>query len=467
MIKMIGKHDYGLYTLANSLIVLFMIDFGLGVATNRYVAKYRAESRQDKINSFLGAIYKLYIAIDIVIAVALFITYFCLDAIYVSLSPEELMKFKAVYILAATFAVLNFPFITLNGIISSYEKFIQLKLADISGALLHVGAGVVVLLNGYGLLYLVAANVFAGVALTLFKLTIVAKCTPVTVAWRVEQCGLYREIFRFSFWVMVAVLAQRLIFNITPSILGIVANSAAIAIFGIVVVIEGFAYTITTAVNNLFIPRISRIYSDENPEKNIMPLMLFVGKFQYMLNGLIVIGFLVLGKEFIEMWLDPSYLDAYYGILLVMIPGLFFNPMQIANNAMTVQKKVSAQAYIGLIVGAVNVIFSFVFAYYYGVIGACLSIFIAYMLRDALFIIAYERIMKFDMRAFLKKCYPVISVIMMITTLLALGVKQALQVNMLLQFILVGTFMVLVYGGLIFKFAITPSERSLLLRTRN
>lgn len=80
MVDTIGKSDYGLYTLANSLITLFLVDFGLSSAVSRYVAKYRAEGRQDKVNNFLGAVYKLYLIIDAVIFVALLIIYFALIA---------------------------------------------------------------------------------------------------------------------------------------------------------------------------------------------------------------------------------------------------------------------------------------------------------------------------------------------------------------------------------------------------
>ena len=38
MIEEIGQSDYGIYTLANSIITLLMIDVGLGAATSRFVA---------------------------------------------------------------------------------------------------------------------------------------------------------------------------------------------------------------------------------------------------------------------------------------------------------------------------------------------------------------------------------------------------------------------------------------------
>ena len=48
MVRQIGQSQYGLYTLANSLITLFLIDFGLSAATARFVSKYHAEGDEKK-----------------------------------------------------------------------------------------------------------------------------------------------------------------------------------------------------------------------------------------------------------------------------------------------------------------------------------------------------------------------------------------------------------------------------------
>ena len=64
MVSKIGQADYGLYTLANSLIAIFMLDFGLGSAVSRFVSKYRAEGNQDAVRNIMGVIYKLYLIID-------------------------------------------------------------------------------------------------------------------------------------------------------------------------------------------------------------------------------------------------------------------------------------------------------------------------------------------------------------------------------------------------------------------
>ena len=49
MVKQIGKSQYGLYTLANSLITLFLVDFGLSAAAARYVSNYHAEGKEEQV----------------------------------------------------------------------------------------------------------------------------------------------------------------------------------------------------------------------------------------------------------------------------------------------------------------------------------------------------------------------------------------------------------------------------------
>lgn len=71
MINSIGKSNYGLYTLAMSLIGLFVFDFGLSNAVTRFVSKYIAEGQHDRVNKLLGLVYKLYMIIDVVILIAI------------------------------------------------------------------------------------------------------------------------------------------------------------------------------------------------------------------------------------------------------------------------------------------------------------------------------------------------------------------------------------------------------------
>ena len=286
------------------------------------------------------------------------------------------------------------------------------------------------------------------------------------INWKYSDFSLYKDIFGFSILVTISSLAQRLVFNITPSILGTVASSAAIALFGIVATIEGYTYTITTAINGMFMPKISRIYERGGEKDELMPLMLSVGKFQYAINGLIVAGFAVVGKEFINLWMGPTYLDAYYGILLVIIPGLFFNSMQIANTAMIVRKKVNLQAWVNLGMGMVNVLLSIILSSYFGVIGACISISIAYMLRAVVLLFIYKRVLKIDMASFVVNCYFRMGIPIIITIMLRFLMNSLLPNGGWLVLAAKGVVIVGIYAVVTLLLGLNSEERNKLLRRK-
>jgi O-antigen/teichoic acid export membrane protein len=67
MVAKIGQANYGLYTLAISLINIFLLDFGLGSAVSRFLSKYRAEGDEEGANNIMGIIYKLYMILDVIL----------------------------------------------------------------------------------------------------------------------------------------------------------------------------------------------------------------------------------------------------------------------------------------------------------------------------------------------------------------------------------------------------------------
>lgn len=430
MVDKLGSSQYGLYTLANSLISMFLVDFGLSSATAKYVSEYHARGEEERVNRFLGVVYKLYLLIDAVIMIILMVVYFLIDTIYVRLTPQELEQFKVVYLIAASFSIISFPFVTLNGVLTAYEKFIPLKLADVMYKLIQVCIMIVALSAGYGVYALVSVHAAVGLLIIVFKLIMVGKTTPVKVNFGHQDRGIYQELFGFSLWSTVAAMAQRLVFNITPSVLGIVSSTAAIAVFGVVTTIESSVYLLISAIDGMFMPKISRIYTaKENSEGQLFELLLKVGRYQFGLSGLIVAGFFVLGREFIDLWMGEAYRDAYYGILLVIIPGMFYSALQIANTAIVVKKQVRYPAMVNLIVGLSSITVSIPLSGRYGAIGSCVAICIAYCVRALLLNILYYKKLALDMMAFFRKCYVRMSVPIVLTVLLCEPLDRLLGEN--------------------------------------
>ena len=458
MKNQIGVSNYGLYTLAISFISLFMMDFGIGAAVARFVAKYRAEGDTQAVNNLLGLVYKLYLLIDAVACAALLILFFFLESIYAGLTPAELSQFKELYIIVSAFSLFSFPFTTLNGVLNAYEKFVPLKLCDMLHKLLSILLVVAVLLGGLGLRALVLANSLSGAITVLLKWYFVKRTTPVKSNWRMWDSALFRAVAGFSLWSFVAGLAQRLMHNITPSILGAVSDSYQIALFSPALSVSGYFFTIAAAVNGLFLPTVSRKIADKK-EDDILPLMITVGRFQVVVLGLLYVGFWVVGKEFMCLWMGEEFAPAYYCALLLTFPNVIEFSQQIANTAMIAKNKIKYTSLAWLAGSLVNVLISPMLSARFGVIGAGVAIFVGLMVYMVLSNIIYRKVLHIDMFRFYKECYLPMLIPMVGGIALSTLVTRLVPLDGWTGLAVKGVITAAVFAVLVFIFHLSKAEK--------
>lgn len=460
MIRSIGQQDYGLYTLAMSVIGLFVFDFGLSAAVTRFIAKYLAEGRQDKANDFLGLVYRLYFYIDILLLVVLIGIYFFLPTIYKELTPEELSKFRVIYVLASIYSVFSFPFIPQNGVLSAHEKFVQLKLCDVVHKVLIVGFMSIALVMGYGLYALVLINIFAGVFVIFLKIRIINKKTLQRVNIRYHNRNEFKEIVGYSGWVTVMTIAQRFIFNLAPSILGYFSGSTSIAILGIAMTIEGYTYTFANAINGMFLPRVTRILTTDS--NDLMPLMIKVGRIQIIVIGAIILGFCCLGSDFIQLWVGKDFSQSFLCALLIIIPSLIHLPQEIGTQAVYAMNKVRSLAIVFVVMALVNIILSLIFAKSMGALGICCSVFIAYMVRTLGMDFIFWKDMKIDVFYFFKNAFGPICIPMLLILGIGLLINYIIPLNVSwLYFFLKSVAFVIIYAGTMWLWVMNDYEKVL------
>ena len=461
MIRSIGRENFGLYTLALSVITLFVFDFGLSAAVTRFIAKYVAEGRQDKANQCYGLVYRLYIGIDIILLAILIGVYFFIPQIYKELSPDEIEKFKVVYCITSIYSILSFPFIPLNGILTAYERIVQLKLCDVAHKLIIVGAMSVCLVYGMGLYSLVAVNAISGVITIALKLICVGKYTNQRIDWEYFNRTEFKELIGYSGWVTVISLAMRCIFSVAPSILGALSGSSSIAILGIAITLEGYTYTFANAMNGVFLPKVSRImYSGDG---NIMPLMVKVARLQIYVIGLIVLGIVCLGHDFIVLWVGESFSESYLCAILLIVPSLFQLPQEIGLQAIHAKNKVKPLARVFIYMAVCSLVISCLLARPLGALGIGISVFVAYILRTIGMDIILVRDLNVNIYQFFLESYGKLAVPLLICLAAGFAINHYLIFTGWFGFIVKGILFCVCYCGIIYIMAINESEKNLIL----
>ncbi|RHG67618.1 hypothetical protein DW243_16830 [Mediterraneibacter gnavus] len=404
MVGKIGQSSYALYTIANSVISIFMIDFGLSAAVSRFVAKYRAENEDSKSNKLLGSVTILYILIDILIFIILMVIYLNIATIYKGLSFDELKVLKRLFVIVAIYSLLAFPFTPLGGIITAYEKFIHLKLCDFIYKILTVVFVIIALLHDYGVEAVVLASVFSGICAIILKLFIIYKKTPVRYCFTWVDKKLLKSIFTFSVWMTVSSIAQRCVFNIAPSVLAYTSSSKEVALFAPANTLEGYFYMIAAAVNGMFLAKISKLIADSK-EHEIVNLMINVGKYQTILMGFILVGFICVGEDFMRLWMGVEYVGSWPCAILLFIPDILLFSQQIANTTAIAQNKVKKISLAYVAMAFVCIALSLVLGKWIGALGSCVAIMLGHI---ALFIISnvvYYKELNIDVFLFYKKVY--------------------------------------------------------------
>lgn len=465
MISIIGQSNFGLYTLATSLVTMVTIDLGLSSAVTRFISKYRAENDVESIRKFLGISYKLFIFLAFIFLVSLTIVYLNVDRIFLKLSLEEIGKVKVLLSIAGLYAVVSFPFHPLDGLLVSGERFIFQKSTALISKVLNVALMVIALLMGYGLYSLVVVNAFSGFVIIGLKLYFLSKNDPQQIEWKGFDTRLTREIFSFSLWVMVVSIAQRLILNVTPSVLGITSGSREIAIFSAAMTIEGYVWTFASVFGGMFLPKVAKlIYGDNAGSGAIQELMIKVGRIQFILLAGIVSIFIVAGSDFFLNWLGPDFEKSYLITVLLVLPGLITIPQEIASTALIASNQVKYNAFSKIIVAVLSISLSYILSLRYGATGAGMAILTGNLVGSVLVMnIIYVRVLKINVWEFFRKCQLSMMMPFILVLIAGLGLNYLITdvswVNTISKIVL----LLIIYAFTAYFLAMNSYEKELIL----
>lgn len=461
MIRQIGMSDYGLYSLVGTFISYFIIDFGLSGAITRFIAKYRAEGDQQKVENMLGLTTKVYLCIDAVIFFILFICYFFLKNIFTGLTADEVEKLKVLYVIAGTFSVLSFVWHPMNGAMMAYEYFVENKLMDMFHKVGTVMLIVVALLLHGGVYELVFITGAVGFLTSLFKFIIFKHKSHIHINWRYSERQEMKNLLSFSVWVFLTSMAQRFRLTMMPTILGILANSTEISIFALGMTIEAMTYTLSSALNGLFLPKVTRMLHSGDNGKQVTDLMIRVGRLQLYIIGLIIMGFWLVGSEFLHLWVGDNFNNSYYVVLLLTVFNIVSLTQYIAGDVVYVENKVRYTATLTFVSSALSLLGALILAEYLGAIGCAIAFCIAMTLNQVWLNIFYHRTLHLEIGRFFRDCHGRILPTLLGVTILAFAVKHFVAIDnwySFFAFIVGYTFVYLVVS---YTFLFNKEEKAL------
>lgn len=464
MVRQIGVSDFGLFSLIGAFLSYFLIDFGLGSSIARFIARFRAEGKEKEVNNLLGITTRIYLIIDFIILLVLVVVFFFLSNIFKELTPREVEKFQIIYVIAGFFSLISFPFTPVSGALIAYERFFVLKLSDMAQKVFVIVLMVLALLMGYGLFALVLVNGLVGFGVKLFNFLYLKQKTNIRINLQFFDKKLAKELFSFSSWVFVIGIAQRLLLNIVPTILGILSGSTQIAIFAIAMTLEGYTWTFANALNGLFLPKVTRMVSDDENRHEVSNLMIRVGRIQLLVIGLLITGIVVLGKPFISLWMGPDFIPSYYVVLFLVVPGIITLTQEIAYTLLFVVNEIKYRAILFIFASVVSVIIGIILAPKLGALGTAIGVGTALVICHIVGMnVVYSKILKLEIGRFFRSVHIKMIWPLVVSGSLCVIGQQFYHINTWFHFVVSGLAFLIIYALIVWNTVMNSHEKSLVL----
>ena len=451
MINKVGVSDYGLYSLVLAFLSYFMLDFGLSGTITRFIAKYRAEGREDKVANMLGITAKVYLIFDSVIFIILFVLYFFLANIFGGLTPGEIERLKVLYCIAGTFSVLSFLFKPVSGAMMAYEFFVENKMLDLVvrvGTVLLIVVALLLDGNVYHIVFITGA---VGFGTAVLRYWIFTKKSKIKVNWNYYEKAELIALFSFS----------RL--SLVPTILGIFSNTTEISVFSVGRNLEGMVYTISAALNGLFLPVVSRMVHSGD-RKGIMELMIRVGRIQLFIVFLIFAGFCVFGAQFLSLWVGETFHASYYVFVFLVFVNIISLTLQIAMDVVLAENKIKNTAIRMVVSALIGLVISIIVAPKYGAIGCAAATGFALVLTQILYIQFYNNKMGLNMKLFFKNCHLKILPILTVYSIIAFYIQRLIPINGWIYLLLCMVVYTIGYLVIVWAFLANNYEKNMVLR---
>ena len=406
VVHSLGNTGYGLWTLVLSMTGYFgLLDLGIRSTVGRFVTRYLALNDAGNVNRTTStALVILMCGGLLAFLITLGIITFFFDAFRVE--PEYASAGRLALLITGLNMSCILPLGVFSAVLIALERFDVVSAVTIVGELARAALVLWFLHHGYGL---VALAVIA-LAITLAEYSAMALFAnalyrPLKIRLAYTSRAALRELFGFSIYRFIWIVANQLIFYSDALVLGVFLGAGAITPYAIAGSLINYGRNIVSLVTDTLYPVAARM--DASQDLAGLQRLLVLGTRMALLVTLpLCLGFLFLGRQFITLWMGQAYADSAVILIVLTIPQ--FGSMSQYPSALVLagMAKHRAFAYFALAEGVANLVLSIILVRKMGVIGVAWGTVIPHLICTSLVVPLYTlHVLKMSVRDYLVQAY--------------------------------------------------------------
>lgn len=461
----LGQSEYGLYSLVTSVIgYLTLLDFGFGNSIIIYTARYRAKNEKEKEQKLHGMFFIIYTIIGIIAGIIGAVIWLNADNLFAnSMSIEEIEKAKVLLGILTFNLIITFPLSIFSSIITAYEKFVFAKLLNLIRIILNPIVMLILLSFGIKSVGLVILTTVLNITTLIMNFIYCKTRLKVKLKFGKLDFSLLKEILAYSVWVFLNSVMDKINWALDQFVLGIYSGTVAVAIYSVAGNLNSMYLNFSTAISGVLLPKVTKMEEEKASDEEFTDIFIKTGRIQYIVMALIMSGFILYGREFINiLWVGPEYDESYIIACILMIPVTIPLIQNVGLNILQAKNLYKFRVIVLLIFAVINVMISIVLSKLYGGIGAAIGTAISIICGQIIFMnIFYHKKVGINIKEFWKNILKM-TIPILVCVAVGFAVKSYIHINTSLMLLTQIVLYTLLYGIVVWKFSMNEYERQLI-----
>lgn len=463
LLRYVGQADYGLFQMTNSVIMsLSLLSMGFSSAYVRFYMLYKVHNYATKIkklNSLYLIIFSLISIVSLIIGFLLIVN---LDSIYgKKLNNHELELTKYLMIIMVINISLTFISSIFDSNITVNEKFIFQQSRQLIQTFLVPMICVPLVFMGVGVLSIVLTQLVVTIVFLILNIRYCLVRLNMQFYFHDLPFDLLKELSLFSLYIFLNQIVDLINNNMPNFILGITQGARLVATFAIAIQIKNMFFMLSTSISNMFIPKVNEMVTEKVGTEKLMDIMIRVGRIQMSFLFFVFGGFVILGKYFVKIWAGSENTEAYYLIILMVLPSIIPLSQNIGIEIQKAMNKHKFRSFVYLIFALINILVTYWGSIYFGLIGASIGYVISVVFGTGLFMNwYYYKKINLNIKRYWNETAKVIFPFI-VDTIILFTLQIYFKVNNLFSFAIFGVLYVFIYLFLFFRFTANKYEKNM------
>lgn len=462
VIRTVGKTDYGVYQSMSAFIsYLVLLEFGTGTVMARNISLCKKDGTDNQeIQKNVSTIWSLTIILGIAICVLSFVFWLLIDSIYAkSLSPDQIILGKKLFVFAAINLLSSFLTQTLNGLILGYEYYTFEKTVSITKLLLRAALLVVLLTMSPSIELLVTVDTILAVATFLCSFIFCIVKIRVKFVFSNFDAGVFKLITPLALAMLLQTVVNTANGSVDKFLISIMMTPEDVAVYSVAMSMFSMFSSIATLPVTMFMPQVAHDMGNGLEGKELTETLIQPCRLNTIITGMITFGFLSVGRPFIQTLYGADYSKAWLYAIVAIVP-MFLNMFNaIVVNVIDIMRKRHVRSLILMITTTLNIVLTIVGIQTIGMLGAALATGISLIGQTILLNIFYQKKIGLKIGLLIGKSFKGTIQWLLLSTLLAFPVQYLIK-STLLAFLIGGLIFVLTFVTLFLMFGANEVENN-------